>query len=62
MPMWGMWFLPAVRSTLCLQKQCHAMIAITIYFQLEGVILNMGVVIVHPGLPGEKVVDHNLIL
>jgi len=39
-------------------EECHGVIVMTMYCQLEGLMLDVGVVVTPPGLPGERMVDH----
>jgi len=57
-----MLLLPAEHSAPGSLEECHGMIAMTMYCQLEGVMLDAGVVITPPGLPGERMVDRTYAL
>ena len=52
-----MLLLPAEHSAPGSLEECHGVIAMTMYCQLESLMLNEGVVITPPGLPGERVID-----
>jgi hypothetical protein len=53
----GMLLLPAEHSAPGSLEECHEVIAMAMYCQLEGLMLDAGVVITPPGLPGERMVD-----
>jgi len=53
----GMLLLPAEYSAPGSLEECHRVIAMTTYCQLEGLVLDAGEVITPPALPGERMVD-----
>jgi len=52
-----MLLLPGEHSAPASLEECHGVIAMTMYCQLESLILDVGVVITPPGLAGERVID-----
>jgi len=52
-----MLLLPAEHSAPGSLEECHGVIAINMYCQVESLMLDSGVVITPPGLPGERMVD-----
>jgi hypothetical protein len=52
-----MLLLPVEHSAPGSLEECHGVIAMTMYCQLESLMLDAGVVITPPGLPGETVID-----
>jgi len=49
--------LPAEHSASGSQEECHGVIAMTMYCQLESVMLDASVVITPTRLPAERVID-----
>ena len=52
-----MLLLPAEHGAPGSLKECHRVIAMTMDCQLESLMLEAGVVINPPGLPGDRVID-----
>ena len=53
----GMLLVPAVLSAPGSLEECHGVIAMTIHCQLEGLVLDVGVFITPPRMPGERMVN-----
>jgi len=54
----GMLLLPAEHGAPGSLEECHGMIAITMYCELEGLMVDVRVLITPPGLLGERVVNN----
>jgi len=52
-----MLLLPVEHSAPGSLEECYRVIAMTMYCHLESFMLDAGVVITAPGLPGERVID-----
>jgi hypothetical protein len=58
----GILLLPAEHSAPDSLEECHGVFAMTMYCQLDGLMLDSGVVITPPRLPGETMVDRTYVL
>jgi len=52
-----MLLLPAEHSAPGSLEECHRVIGMTMYCQQESLMFEADVVIAHPALPGERVID-----